>query len=56
VTVELRGRSVFKRLETDAEFRKRLGLGASSWLSGTELDDYAWVQYRKQRRIIDDIK
>lgn len=46
--------SMFKRLETDAEFRARLaGHYLPSWHSGAAIDDYAWTYYRMQRRIIE---
>lgn len=53
--------SVFKRFETDAEFRARLiaeGTPIPSWGStarGEELDHYAWGHHRKQRKIVEDV-
>jgi hypothetical protein len=48
---------VFKRLETDAEFRARIektrGYVSSYW-RGAELDDHVWANHRAQRRIIED--
>jgi hypothetical protein len=49
---------VFKRLETDAEFRFRINASDFAYVSehssGTWLDDLAWNNYRLQRRIIED--
>lgn len=58
--------SVFKRLETDTEFRGRL-VSSADWskaplhaqaamlmVKGDELDGYAWGHLKMQRRIIDD--
>lgn len=57
---------VFKRFETDLEFRKRLtsdedwpkvpmhAQAAIITATGATLDDYAWGHLRVQRRIIDD--
>lgn len=46
---------VFKRLETDDEFRKRLpGNHCRSTVTGTALDEYAWDYCKMQRRIIED--
>lgn len=46
---------VFKRLETDAEFKARLkAAGCTVFYSGEALDNEAWGYYRKQRRIVDD--
>ena len=40
----------FSRLETDDEFRTRVGV---YWtIVGTNLDDHIWVTYKKQRRIV----
>jgi hypothetical protein len=48
--------SVFKRLETDDELRARLsarvGLPLRT-IAGNALDEYAWVWYKMQRRIIE---
>ena len=49
---------VFKRLETDREFRARVNASdhayVSEYTSGKALDDIAWDHYRMQRRIIED--
>lgn len=59
-------KSVYKRLETDREFRLRIGGNAYFktfsintqvmivTADGTNLDDYAWSHLTMQRRIIDD--
>lgn len=53
--------AIFKRLETDSEFRKRLiqeGTPIPSWdaaARGEELDNYAWGHWRKQRRIVEAV-
>lgn len=51
--------SVYKRLETDAEFRKRLreehNLNMSTLSTSAELDDIAWDQVKAQRRIVEDM-
>ncbi len=53
---EPRRGSVFKRLENDAEFWARVAPGAlfGPPRDGAELDDYVWVNRKKQRRIIED--
>ena len=49
----------FKRFETDAEFKQRLRAtyaipaGALDFLALNGLDEWAWGQYKVQRRIID---
>lgn len=55
-------RSVFKRIETDAEFRARLlaaGAGDRAGFTyagyGENLDAWAWGAMRMQRRIIEDV-
>lgn len=47
---------VFKRLETDEEFRKRIeaAKGYVPHYTGQLLDDDAWKYYRMQRRIVED--
>lgn len=58
--------SVYKRLETDTEFRGRL-VASEGWskaplhaqasmliVKGDELDHYAWGHLKMQRKIIDD--
>ncbi len=52
---DLRG-SVFKRLETDAELRVRVGHFIPSSYTAAALDSYTWVYYRVQRRIIEDAR
>ena len=51
--------SVYKRLETDAEFRKRLRnehkCDVSTLVTSAELDDIAWDQVKVQRRIVEDV-
>jgi hypothetical protein len=48
---------VFKRLETDAEFRKRL-LAANVYVTTRDtsetLDELAWRTRQMQRKIVDD--
>lgn len=47
---------VFKRLETDLEFRGRCraaGLRVFDYMTSRELEDYAWVVQKMQRRIIE---
>ena len=52
----LRLRSVFHRLETDAELRRRLiaviGNRSIVYLGGEQLDDVAWQYAKLQRRIV----
>lgn len=52
--------SVFKRLETDAEFIARVKAKFSWWMqfsmmypTGAELDERAWDTFKMQRRIIE---
>lgn len=45
-------KSVYKRLETDEELRKRFG--APGYLKGKELDDHIWDKFGKQRKFLDD--
>jgi hypothetical protein len=48
--------SLFKRLETDAEFRTRLRKDLQyvpEFTSGVELDEYIWSWHKRQRRIIE---
>lgn len=45
---------VFKRLETDAEFRARVQRYIPHYLMGATLDDYVWHEAGLQRRIIED--
>lgn len=51
--------AVFKRMETDAEFRDRLwkdGRAFPSWINASEsLDSYAWGTWRVQRRLVEDV-
>jgi hypothetical protein len=53
--------AVFKRLETDAEFRLRLANQGeylpphASHAKGEELDDFAWGHLRRQRRIVEGV-
>lgn len=53
------GKRCFKRLETDAEFRKRLreehNLSVSAFSTTAELDDIAWDKCKVQRRIVEDV-
>lgn len=52
-------RAVSRRLETDAELRRRLvaaiGNGPIVYVSGTSLDDVAWRYAQIQRRIVEDV-
>lgn len=49
-------RAVFKRLETDAEFRARLRThGFYTLEDGEGLDDTAWRNKKMQRRIVEDV-
>ena len=56
---ERTGKRCFKRLETDAEFRKRLreehNLVTSAFSTTAELDDIAWDQRKVQWRIVEDV-
>lgn len=54
---------IFKRLETDAEFRERIRQTANPTPDhfdrmrgyiATALDDFAWTRFKMQRRIVDD--
>jgi hypothetical protein len=47
--------SIFKRLETDTEFRDRVrtARGYAPELNGEYLDNYAWFYWKMQRRIIE---
>ena len=51
-------RSVYRRLETDAELRRRLvaviGNRSIVYLGGEQLDDVAWQYAKIQRRIVED--
>jgi hypothetical protein len=47
-------KKVFKRMETDYEFRARLGIERKTEYWGEGLDNYAWTYHRAQRRIVDD--
>ncbi len=53
---------VYKRLETDQEFATRIALTTSASikeLRGRErdqLDDWVWGNYRRQRRIVEDVR
>lgn len=53
-------RSVFRRLETDAELRRRLvaviGNRSIVYLGGEQLDEVAWQYAKLQRRIVEDEK
>jgi hypothetical protein len=52
--------AVFKRLETDKEFRERmckLGRFPPSWVTdGNQLDFWAWESWQAQRRIVEDVQ
>jgi hypothetical protein len=45
-----RDQTGYSRLETDEEFRKRVG--SSTYRKGDDLDDYIWNVFRKQRKFI----
>lgn len=51
---------VFKRLETDVEFRARINALPHGYVSGyhtgKSLDDVVWNDYRLQRKIIEDMR
>lgn len=53
------GKHCFKRLETDAEFRKRLreehGIDVQFNRTSADLDDVAWDKAKVQRRIVEDV-
>lgn len=44
---------VFKRLETDGEFARRV-TGSPALVGGKELDDFMWTRFKAQRRIVED--
>lgn len=54
-------RAVYRRLETDAEFRARVidklvpYLRHVVWVSGEELDKVAWNYAQLERRIVEDV-
>lgn len=54
-----RGRNCFKRMETDAEFVVRInvagGQPSGSFAQGEVLDEYAWVNFKMQRKIVEDV-
>lgn len=61
MTANPKHRFVFKRVERDDEFKKRLRDRASprvlyiDFLALTGLDEWAWSEYKMQRRIVEDV-